>query len=121
LAGKYAGPARAAVASKAIEGLGAVASSAPAGSKRAAMARTAMGPLADLINRGIGPETAAAVGVPLAAGLAGVGGMAAGMGLGALGVPGFQQGMAIDPEGYSSNNTPSAQFGVKSLASTQYV
>ncbi len=121
LAGKYAGPARAAVASKAIEGLGAVASSAPAGSKRAAMARTSMGPLADLINRGIGPETAAAVGVPLAAGLAGVGGMAAGTGLGALGVPGFQQGMAIDPEGYSSNNTPSAQFGVKSLASTQYV
>jgi hypothetical protein len=33
---------------------------------------------------------------------------------GALGAP-------IDPEGYSSNNTPSAQFGVKSLASTQYV
>jgi hypothetical protein len=65
--------------------------------------------------------TAAAAGVPLAAGLAGLGGVAAGAIPGALGVPGFQQGMAIDPEGYSSNNTPSAQFGVKSLASTQYV
>jgi hypothetical protein len=80
-----------------------------------------MGPIADVINRGVSQEAAAAAGVPLAAGLAGLGGVAAGAGLGALGLPGFQQGMAIDPEGYSSNNTLSAQFGVKSLASTQYV
>lgn len=56
-------------------------------------------------------------GLAMAGGLGGmVGGgianLAAGMGL---------PGMGIDPEGYSSNNTPSAQFGVKSLASTQYV
>jgi hypothetical protein len=59
--------------------------------------------------------------VPTSALAAGLGGVAAGAIPGALGLPGFQQGMAIDPEGYSSNNTPSAQFGVKSLASTQYV
>lgn len=115
LAGKYAGPARAAMASKAIEGLGVVAGSAPATSKRAAMARTAMGPLADLINRGIGPETAAAVGVPLAAGAAGLGGVAAGTLAGAVGIPGFQQGMPIDPESYSSSNTSMARMGVPTM------
>jgi hypothetical protein len=47
--------------------------------------------------------------------------VAAGAIPGALGMPGFQQGMAIDPEGYSSNNTPGAQYGVKTVASTQYV
>ncbi len=115
LAGKYAGPARSAVASKAIEGLGAMSAGAPAGSKRAAMARTAMGPLADLINKGIGPETAAAVGVPLAAGVAGMGGLAAGSLAGAVGIPGFQQGMAIDPESYSSSNTQMARMGVPTM------
>jgi hypothetical protein len=115
LAGKYAGPARAAVASKAIEGLGAVAGSAPATSKRAALARNAMGPLADLINKGIGPETAAAVGVPLAAGVAGLGGVAAGNLAGSVGIPGFQQSMPIDPESYSSSNTSMARMGVPTM------
>jgi hypothetical protein len=79
------------------------------------MARTAMGPLADLINRGIGPETAAAVGVPLAAGAAGLGGVAAGTLAGAVGIPGFQQGMPIDPESYSSSNTSMARMGVPTM------
>jgi hypothetical protein len=80
-----------------------------------------MGPIADAINLGVSKEAAAVAGVPLAAGLAGLGGVAAGAIPGALGIPGFQQGMGMDPEAYGSNNTPSAQFGVKSLASTQYV
>ena len=121
LAGKYAGAARSALASEAIEGLGAIGKNAPAGSKRAALARGAMGPIADAINLGVSKEAAAVAGVPLAAGLAGLGGVAAGAIPGALGIPGFQQGMGMDPEAYGSNNTPSAQFGVKSLASTQYV
>jgi hypothetical protein len=58
------------------------------------------------------------VGIPLAIVGAGAAGGMLGGGIsniaGALGAP-------IDPEGYSSNNTPSAQYGVKSLASTQYV
>ncbi len=113
LAGKYAGPARAAAASKAIEGLGALGASAPAGSKRQAVARGAMGPVADVINRGISQEAAAAAGVPLAAGLAGMGGLAAGSLAGSIGIPGFQQG--IDPEGYSSNNTEMARMGVPTM------
>lgn len=110
LAGKYAGPARAAVASKAIEGLGAIGGSAPAGSKRAAFARGSMGPIADVINRGISKEAAAVAGVPLAGGLAGIGGVAAGMIPGALGVPGFMQNPAVDPEGYGSSNSPGAIY-----------
>ena len=121
LAGRHAGAVQSALASKAIEGLGAIGANAPAGSKRAAMARGAMGPVADVITRGASREAAAIAGVPIAAGLAGLGGVAAGAIPGALGMPGFQQGMAIDPEGYSSNNTPGAQYGVKTVASTQYV
>jgi hypothetical protein len=56
-----------------------------------------------------GLMTAGAVGGALGGGLANL--------AGSLGIP----GMGIDPEGYSSNNTPGAQYGVKSVASTQYV
>jgi hypothetical protein len=111
LAGKYAGPARAAAASKAIEGLGAIAG--PAGSKREAFARAATGPIADVINRGISQEAAAVAGVPLAAGAAGLGGLAAGGLAGAMGIPGFQPG--IDPESYGSNNTDMARMGVPTM------
>jgi hypothetical protein len=120
LAGKYAGSARSALASQAIEGLGAIGQNVPAGSKRAAALRGAMGPMADVINRGVSREAAAIAGVPLAGAAAGLGGLAAGSLAGELGIPGFQQGTAIDPESYSSNNTPSAQFGVTQLASTRY-
>jgi hypothetical protein len=37
------------------------------------------------------------------------------------GIPGFQQGMAIDPESPGSSNTASAKYGVTPYASTQYV
>jgi hypothetical protein len=115
LAGKYAGPARAAAASTAIEGLGAIGASAPAGSKRAAFARGAMGPVADVINRGISQEAAAVAGAPLAAGAAGLGGLAAGGLAGAMGISGFQQGAPIDPESYGSNNTSMARMGVPTM------
>jgi len=95
---------------------------------RSGLMQAALGPVEGIANAVLNPaqqraiaKGAAAAGVPLAAGLAGLGGVAAGAIPGALGIPGFQQGMAMDPEGYGSNNTPSAQFGVKSLASTQYV
>ena len=53
--------------------------------------------------------------VPASALTAGLGGVAAGAIPGALGLPGFQQGMAIDPEGYSSSNTSMARMGVPTM------
>lgn len=114
LAGKHAGAAKAALASQAIEGLGAIGQRVPAGGKRAAAVRGAMGPIADVINRGVSKEAAAVAGVPLAAGLAGLGGVAAGGLAGAMGIPGFQQG-AVDPESYSSSNTDLARMSVPTL------
>jgi hypothetical protein len=113
LAGKYAGPARAALASQAIEGLGAIGEKVPAGSKRQKAVRGAMGPIADAINLGVSKEAAAGVGIPLAAGVAGMGGLAAGSLAGAVGIPGFQQGM--DPEAYGSNNTDMARMAIPTL------
>jgi len=64
----------------------------------------------------------AAAAVPAAALTAGLGGVALGAIPGSLGVPGFQQGGAIDPESpYISSNTPSAKYGVTPYASTQYM
>ena len=112
LAGKYAGPARAALASRAIENLGKIEGGYPAGLINAEMGRQA-----DLINRFASDKAvkraAGVVGVPLAAGLAGAGGLAAGDLAGAIGIPGFQQG--IDPESYSSNNTEMARMGVPTM------
>jgi hypothetical protein len=59
--------------------------------------------------------------VPAAALTAGLGGVALGAIPGAVGVPGFQQGMAIDPESPGSSNTASAKYGVTPYASTQYM
>ena len=56
--------------------------------------------------------------VPAAAGLAGLGGVAAGAIPGALGVPGFQQNMLIDPESYGSSNSAGARYKAPTL---QYV
>jgi hypothetical protein len=64
------------------------------------------------INAGVIPAGVLAAGALGGMTGGGIANLAAGMGL---------PGMGIDPEGYGSNNTPSAQFGVKSLASTQYV
>jgi hypothetical protein len=72
------------------------------------------------VQRNIGKGLAAGL-VPTSALAAGVGGLALGAGANALGVPGFQQGMAIDPESPGSSNTASAKYGVTPYASTQYM
>ena len=64
--------------------------------------------------RAVGKVTAG-LGVPTAALTAGLGGVALGAVPGAMGVPGFQQGGAIDPESYGSSNlrsmgTPTMQY-----------
>ena len=56
--------------------------------------------------------------VPASALAAGLGGVALGAIPGAVGVPGFQQGVAIDPESPGSSNTSSAKYGVTPYAST---
>lgn len=61
-------------------------------------------------------RTAASLAVPTAAGLAGLGGAAAGMIPGALGVPGFAQG--VDPEAYGSSNSEGARY---KTPTTQYM
>lgn len=68
---------------------------------------------------------AAAVGVPVGAALAGLGGVAAGAIPGALGVPGFTQQQAmqmqqnvVDPEEYGSSNSAGARYKAPTL---QYV
>jgi len=66
---------------------------------------------------GKGIATAA---VPASALTAGLGGVALGAVPGAMGVPGFQQGMAIDPESPGSSNTANAKYGVTPYATTQY-
>ena len=63
----------------------------------------------------------AAAAVPASAVAAGLGGAALGAIPGAMGVPGFQQGLPIDPESPGSSNTASAKYGVTPYASTRYV
>jgi len=55
-------------------------------------------------------KAAAGLAVPGAAALAGLGGVAAGMVPGALGVPGFQQQPVVDPESYGSSNSYGAIY-----------
>ena len=63
-----------------------------------------------------------AIAAPGAALAAGLGGVALGAIPGSLGVPGFQQRMAIDPEDPRvSSNTPGAKYSVSPYAFTQYV
>jgi hypothetical protein len=71
----------------------------------AAAEQSAMGPGAQ---RMVGKLTAG-LGVPAAAGLAGLGGIAAGAIPGAMGVPGFQQNVIADPELATSSNTQMAR------------
>ena len=68
------------------------------------------------LKRGLG-----VIAAPTAAITAGLGGVALGAIPGSMGVPGFQQGMAIDPESPGSSNTASAKYGVTPYASTQYM
>jgi hypothetical protein len=51
----------------------------------------------------------AGLGAPAAAGLAGLGGIAAGAIPGALGIPGFNQNVITDPELVGSSNTQMAR------------
>lgn len=84
----------------------------------------AVGATADVINQlenmNLGSKAQRNVGKGVAAGLvpasalaAGLGGVAAGAVPGALGVPGFQQG--IDPESYASSNMPNARQSISTL------
>lgn len=61
------------------------------------------------------------IAVPTSALAAGLGGVALGAIPGSMGVPGFQQGLPIDPESPGSSNTASAKYGVTPYASTRYV
>ena len=67
--------------------------------------------------RGAGKVAAAGL-VPASALAAGVGGIAAGAIPGALGVPGFVQQPAIDPESYGSSNSMGARYKAPTM---QYV
>jgi hypothetical protein len=60
-------------------------------------------------------KLAAAAGVPAAAGLAGLGGLAAGAIPGAMGVPGFAESYGVDPEAYGSSNSPGARYKAPTL------
>lgn len=88
-----------------------------------------IGKAADIIaaaeNAAIGPKgrqtvsrLAAGLGVPAAAGVAGLGGVALGAIPGAMGIPGFQQNVAVDPESYGSSNSEGARYKAPTL---QYV
>lgn len=64
--------------------------------------------------RALGKAGAAGL-VPASALAAGLGGVALGAVPGAMGIPGFQQGGVVDPEGYSSSNTDLARMSVPTL------
>jgi len=60
----------------------------------------------------------AAAAVPASAVAAGLGGVALGAIPGAMGIPGFQQNVAVDPEAYGSSNSPGARYKAPTM---QYV
>jgi hypothetical protein len=74
-------------------------------------------PSQEQFTRGLGKATAAGL-VPAAALTAGLGGVALGAIPGAMGVPGFQQDGAVDPESYGSSNSPGARYKAPTM---QYV
>jgi hypothetical protein len=80
----------------------------------AAAEGAAMNPAAE---RTVG-KIAAGLTVPTAALTAGLGGVALGAIPGAMGIPGFQQGGAIDPESYGSSNSEGARYKAPTM---QYV
>ena len=77
----------------------------------AAAEESAIGPGAQ---RMVGKITAG-MGIPAAAGLAGLGGIAAGAIPGAMGVPGFQHNVITDPELVGSSNTQMARMSTPTL------
>ena len=66
------------------------------------------------LERRLGKPTAG-LAVPVGAGLASLGGIAAGAIPGAMGVPGFQQQQYVDPESYGSSNTRGARAATTTL------
>jgi hypothetical protein len=81
----------------------------------------AVGKAADIIAAAegatVGPQgqqmvskIAAGLGAPVAAGAAGLGGLALGAIPGAMNIPGFVQQPAIDPESYGSSNSEGARY-----------
>ena len=91
------------------------------GGKRQAALLNAAEVAGNVNPRTLGKVAAAGL-VPAAALTAGLGGVALGAIPGAVGVPGFQQGMAIDPEDPRvPSNTPGAMYSVSPYASTQYM
>lgn len=66
------------------------------------------------LERRLGKRTAG-LAVPVGAGLASLGGIAAGAIPGAMGVPGFQQQQYVDPESYGSSNTRGARAATTTL------
>lgn len=125
LAGKYAPELLSRIQDRALlpltEKMEGIQERIPKGSTvRSGLMQAAIGPVEGIANLVMKPgqqklvgKGAAAAGVPLAAGLAGMGGLAAGSLAGSIGIPGFQQG--LDPEGYSSNNTEMARMGVSTM------
>ena len=91
------------------------------GGKRQAALLNAAEVAGNVNPRTLGKVAAAGL-VPAAALTAGLGGVALGAIPGSMGVPGFQQGMAIDPEDPRvPSNTPGAMYSVSPYASTQYM
>ena len=84
------------------------------------VARTGLLGLPATLGAAAKPAFAAGL-VPATTLAAGAGGLAAGTAASAMGLPGFGQGGAIDPESPGSSNTASAKYGVTPYASTQYM
>jgi hypothetical protein len=130
LAGKYAPELFSRVQDKALlpltEKLEGIQERIPKGSNiRSSFMQAAIAPVEGMANAVLNPaqqralaKGTAAVGVPLAAGIAGLGGIAAGAIPGAMGIPGFQQQQYVDPESYGSSNTMGARA---STTTSQYL
>jgi hypothetical protein len=124
MAGRYA-PVLGEMAQSAISPVGQVARSVaeqlPEGSKRRAAMVGTRNTLADLyrsagnIPASAVQATAAGGAVPLAAGIAGLGGVALGSIPGSMGIPGFQQNVITDPEYPGSSNTSMARASTPTL------
>jgi hypothetical protein len=127
MAGKYAPDIAAALQEKAVVPMGNLVGNIgrqiPAESK---LRNRAVGQVADVLAAAEGAamnpagqrmvgKIAAGIGVPAAAGLAGLGGVAAGAIPGAMGIPGFQQNVITDPEFAGSSNTPMARASTPTL------
>ena len=92
---------------------------------RSGLMQAAMGPVEGIANVVLNPSQERMVGkvaaaglVPASAAAAGLGGIAAGAIPGALGVPGFVQQPALDPESYGSSNSMGARYKASTM---QYV